>query len=75
MVCIYLKKTKKLALQHFRRRKNVSVRLEWHFIGLPRREMDADVGGEDWTKMRRSMKKLEKRLIPEDNQENISKTE
>ena len=31
---------------------------------LPNREIDADVGGDDWTRMRSRMKKLENRLIP-----------
>ena len=34
---------------------------------LPKREMEADVGGDDWTKIRRRMKKLENRLIPVKN--------
>ncbi len=32
---------------------------------LPNLDMDADVGGEDCTKINSSMKKLENRLIPE----------
>ena len=34
-------------------------------LKLPNLEMDADVGGDDWTNMSSKMKKLENRLIPE----------
>ena len=34
------------------------------FRYLPSSDIDADVGGEDWTRIRSRTKKLEKRLMP-----------